>query len=318
MKLGVSACLIGKMCRYDGGHAKDRFVLDVLNNYFEMVAYCPEDKLFGSPRETIHLETKNDKTIAITSQTHKDITQELKAVSKTYTNHMDNENLCGFILKSKSPSCGLERVKVYEENSKFSQKKGIGIFAKQIQKRFPYLPIEEEGRLNDDWIRENFFMQVFAYEDLHIFLENSPSQKTLVQFHTQYKYLIYSKSTSDYKALGNIVANREKKPFCMVIKNYKEGFLKAICKKSTIKKTYNVLQHIAGYFKKEITKEEKTHLHEALKEFKKELIPLIVVIKLIEIYTIRFKIDYLKKQKFLNPYPKALALRSSIKANKGI
>lgn len=316
MKIGVSACLIGKMCRYDGGHAKDKFVLDLLTNYFDMVAYCPEDKLFGSPRQTIRLVNKNNKIHAVTSQTNKDITKELKAVSKNYTNQMQEEELCGFILKSKSPSCGLERVKLYNEDNPMSENKGVGLFAKQIRKSFPYLPIEEEGRLNDAWIKENFLMQVFAYEAIHKLMNSNPSKKNLVKFHTQYKYLIYSKSTESYKVLGNIVANHKRNNFIQVITEYKEEFLKTIMKKSSIKKTYNVLQHIVGYFKKQLTKEEKTLLHQSLDEFKKELIPLVTVIKLIEIYTLRFNVVYLKEQKFLNPYPKELALRSSIKANR--
>lgn len=316
MKIGVSACLIGKMCRYDGGHAKDKFVLNLLTNYFDMVAYCPEDKLFGSPRETIRLVNKNNKTHAVTSQTNKDITKELKAVSKEYTKQMQSEELCGFILKSKSPSCGLERVKLYNENNPMSENKGMGIFAQRIRKSFPYLPIEEEGRLNDAWIKENFLMQVFAYEAIHNLVKNNPSKKDLVQFHTQYKYLIYSKSTRSYKRLGNIVANHKKSCFSEVLREYKENFLKAIMQKSSIKKTYNVLQHIVGYFKKQLPKEEKVILHQSLEEFKKELIPLVVVIKLIEMYTIRYDIKYLKEQKFLNPYPKELALRSSVNSNR--
>lgn len=314
MKIGVSACLLGNLCRYDGGHAQDQFVLNVLNKYFDMVSYCPEDKLFGSPRETIRLVEENETIKVMSSNGEKEVTKELKEVSKVFSKNMKEDDLCGFVLKSKSPTCGMERVKVFQNKNAPAQKKGVGIFAQAIKKRYPYLPMEEEGRLNDDWIKENFLMQVFAYEDLHNFLKNNPSKKDLVHFHTQYKYLIYSKSTLAYKRLGTIVSNQKKSTNKEILKEYKQGFLEAISEKSSIKKTYNVLQHIIGYFKKNISKPEKQVLIETLEEFKKELVPLVTVITLINLFTIRFDVKYLKQQKFLNPYPKELALRSNIRA----
>lgn len=229
---------------------------------------------------------------------------------------MQKDELCGFILKSKSPTCGLERVKVYQEINAPSKKNGVGIFAGKIKENFPLLPLEEEGRLNDPWLRENFLMQIFAYRHLFEFLKSKPMFKNLVDFHTSYKYLIYSKSQSLYKELGNIVANHDKKELDEVLELYKVAFLQAISKKGTISKTYNVLLHILGYFKKLITKEEKEEMLETMQEFKEGIIPLIAVIKLLNIYTRRFDISYLQNQKFLNPYPKQLALESTVKAYK--
>lgn len=316
MKIGVSACLLGTRCRYDGVGAKSDFVLHHLSEHFELVAYCPEDAIWGSPRQTIRLEERGDALRVIANQTQEDFTTKLQDMSETMARDMAKQELCGFVLKSKSPSCGLERVKVYQESSYLNEKRGTGIFAQAIKAHYPYLPLEEEGRLEDAWLRENFLMQVYAYKALHEFLQKEPTQGDLVAFHTDYKYLLYSKSHSVYKALGNIVANHDNKPLEELLECYKEAFLSAIAKKSTINNTYNVLVHIYGYFKNSITKEEKAHILQTLLEFKDKLIPLIAVIKLFMLYIQKYDIAYIKRQTFMNPYPKELALRSDIKAYK--
>lgn len=317
MKLGVSACLIGNACRYDGVGASDDFVINTLSKYFEFVPYCPEVIIFGSPRDAIRQVEENNQLKVVTSTKNPiDVTQKLMDISIQCADKIKNDDLCGFILKSKSPTCGLERVKVYKDKNAPSEKKGVGLFAQQIKDKYPYLALEEEGRLQDAWLRENFLMQIFAYSDLQSFLNSNPSYFDLVQFHTSYKYLIYSKSQSAYKSLGNVVANHDKKSLDEVIDEYRMEFLKAINLKGNINKTYNVLLHIFGYFKKLITKEEKEEILLSLEEYKQKIIPLIAVIKLINIYVKRFDVKYLKVQKFLNPYPSELSLRSDIKAYK--
>ena len=317
MKLGISSCLIGNLCRYDGAHSKDAFVYNILQKYFEIVPYCPEHMIFGSPRETIRLVKKGEEIKVVKSATKEDVTDELEEVSKECALQIAEDDICGFILKSKSPTCGMERVKVYEDKNSMSKKEGVGLFARNIKEMYPYLPLEEEGRLNDPWLKENFLMQIFAYKDLHELLKKeSLSFNDLVLFHTSYKYLIYAKSQEFYKELGAIVANHEKKDLNIVLEEYKESFLRAINEKSTIKKTYNVLLHIFGYFKKHITKEEKELLLMTIDEYKDGIVPLITIIKMFNIYIKRYEIEYLQKQKFLNPYPKELALRSDIKAFK--
>ena len=316
MKIGVSSCLLGNMCRYDGAHSKDQFIVKTLQNYFEFVPYCPEKIIFSTPREAIRLVKSNDKIKVVTSNTNKDVTKELEDISIKCAKQIQDDELCGFILKSKSPTCGMERVKVYQETNAPSEKKGIGVFAKQIKERYPLLPLEEEGRLNDAWLRENFLMQIFAYKHIFEFLKTKPTFKDLVQFHTSYKYLVYAKSHEAYKKLGNIVANHEKNELELVLEDYKLAFLQAISLKGSISNTYNVLLHIYGYFKKLISKEEKEEILESIEDFKDEIIPLIAVIKLLKLYTKRFNVEYLITQKFLSPYPKELALRSTVKAYK--
>lgn len=316
MKIGVSSCLLGNACRYDGSGAKDHFVVEELARYFELIGYCPEEPVFGTPRDTIRLVEIENKIRVHIGKNGEDVTDKIENSSIQFAKKAKADELCGFVLKSKSPTCGMERVKVYQPKNAPSEKKGVGLFAKELKEIYPYLPIEEEGRLNDPWLKENFLMQVFAYADLQNFLKQVTSFKELVAFHTSYKYLIFAKSEKAYKTLGKIVANHEKKELHEVLDLYRLDFLKAISEKSSIKKTYNVLLHIIGYFKKDIHKEEKEHLLSACNEYKEGIIPLIAVTKLINLYVTRFKEQYLKEQKFLNPYPKELSLRSDIKAYK--
>ncbi len=315
MKLGISSCLLGTMCRYDGGHSRDKFIVNQLSEYFEFDSFCPERLVFPTPRPAIRLVRSNGIVSIRTSNDNKDVTNIVTKISKELVEKIEDNQLYGFILKSKSPTCGMERVKIYpDKKNGQSENVGIGAFAKELKEKFPYLPMEEEGRLGDPWLRENFLMQVFAYKSLFELLQSNPSINDLVEFHTSYKYLIYSKSHDSYKNLGNIVANRDKRPLNVVLEDYKSLFLEAISQKGTIKNTYNVLLHIYGYFKKNITKEEKEEILETMEDFKKEIIPLIAVIKIIKLYVNKFDIEYLKKQVFLKPYPKELALRSKVEA----
>jgi uncharacterized protein YbgA (DUF1722 family)/uncharacterized protein YbbK (DUF523 family) len=314
MKIGVSECLLGVQCRYDGLSASNKFITETLQDYFEFKAYCPEKIIFGTPREAIRLVEKEDGVEVVTSNTQKRVTDELEAICETLAQKAVKEELCGFIVKSKSPTCGMERVRVYDKNHPTHEKKGVGLFVQALKRHLPYLPIEEEGRLGDANLRENFLMRVFAYNDLYTFLKSEPKMKDLIAFHTSYKYLIYAKSPVAYKLMGNVVANRHNLPFEDILKQYEREFLEAIHQKGNIAKTYNVLHHIYGYFKKFITAEEKQHLLTAIEEFKEEIIPLIAVIKLLNLYVKRFEMGYLKNQKFLNPYPPKLGLRSQVKA----
>jgi uncharacterized protein YbgA (DUF1722 family)/uncharacterized protein YbbK (DUF523 family) len=316
MKIGISTCLLGIQCRYDGQHSKDKFVYDELSKHFEFRSFCPEGQIYPTPREAIRQVRINGELIIRTTNTKKDVTKEIVDVSKSLVDSISEDELCGYILKSKSPTCGMARVKIYPDGEGQSENVGVGVFAKELMEKFPLLPIEEEGRLSDPWLKENFLMQVFAYKDIFEFMKTQPTFGELVDFHTSYKYLIYSKSHKSYKELGQIVANHEKKTLEEVLALYKQRFLEAIALKGRTSNTYNVLMHIFGYFKKYITKDEKEEILTSLEEFKQHIIPLVAVIKIIKIYVKRFNIEYLEKQKFLTPYPKEMALRSKVEAFK--
>lgn len=314
INIGVSACLFDIKCRYNGVAAKDDFIIQNLQKHINIKPYCPEAFL-GTPREPIRLLGEKDAVRVITVDSKKDVTYELVNNSQELATTAHNDDLSGFIFKSKSPSCGMERVKIYHNDTR-CEKKGVGVFAREIQKIYPYLPIEEEGRLSDDWLKENFISSVFAYHQITQFLASSPSISDLIVFHSQYKYFLYAKHPELYKKMGVIVANDLRRNINEVLFDYKKLFMQIINHKNTINNTYNVLMHIFGYFKKHLDAKEKQELLKIMQDFKDSIVPLITVIKIMQLYVAKFEIDYLKEQVFFRPYPDELALRSSIKAYK--
>lgn len=315
MKIAVSSCLLGEKIRFDGGHKHDHFVSDELGRFAQFVPFCPEHLAFGTPRPSIRLLRSEHQLSVQSNKNQTDLTEPLLETSRHELSRISQEPLCGIIFKSKSPSCGMGSAKVYLENG-FCEGKEDGIFASMCRERYPLLPMEEEGRLQDAWLRENFIMQLFAYDTFEQFKASNPAIKELVRFHTVHKFMLQSKDEQLYRELGNIVANRDKLPFETVLAMYELGFKTAIARKSTIKKTRNVLEHLAGFFKNELTKEEKKILHAQISDFTDKIIPLIVPLSTIALYAEKYRIDYLLDQTFLNPYPKTLALRSHIDAGK--
>merc|ERR1711879_1127556 len=264
-----------------GTNKKDKFIVNDLSRYSEFVAFCPEHIAYGTPRETIRLEEKEEETKVyrvfskddVSDALHKSIDQEIQ--------RLKGEELCGIILKAKSPSCGLGSTKLYKNG--MPEGKHDGLFAKACKETFSYLPIEEEARLNDAWLRENFIMQIFAYTDMKKLKNSIKKFNELVVFHTSYKYLLHSKSEDEYRELGRIVANNEKKDLDQIIKEYAELFNKTIAYKSSIKKTVNVLEHMLGFFKADITSDEKVHIKSLISQYKEKIIPLITVIEMFKL-----------------------------------
>lgn len=315
MKLAVSACLLGEKVRFDKGHKRDSFVMDELSRYAEFVSFCPEHFAFGSPRPSIRLVTSKERGERIISnKTEEDLTQALLKTANDDLQKVKNGDVCGIIFKSKSPSCGLGSAKLYLENG-FAEGKGDGLFASLCKKEFPLLPMEEEGRLIDPWLRENFVMQVFAYDSFERFKKDA-SMKELVKFHQHNKFMLQSKDEILYRTLGNIVANHEKNSFEEVLAAYELGFKKAIAQKTSVGKIRNVLEHMAGFVKKDLSKEEKSMLHEQIEDYAHKIIPVIVPLSTLKIYATKYHAAYLLSQTFLDPYPKELALRSDIKSVK--
>lgn len=316
MKLAVSSCLLGNNVRYDGTNKNDKFILEYLSKYFEFIPFCPEDLAFSTPRDTIQLykNSENEEIKVRTVFGKKDVTKELELACEEEVKKFDDRDLCGVVFKAKSPSCAFGSTKIYSENS--SEGKNNGVFFNLVQSKFPELPKEEEARLNDAWLKENFIMQIFALKDLLELEYRIKKFKELVDFHTSYKYLLHSKDENSYRELGKIVANPNKKTLDEVLKLYSNLFRKTLSHKSSIKKTVNVLEHIMGFFKKELNSNEKVELRRLLDEYKMKIIPLITLIEAIKIYVKKFDIEFLKVQKFLDPYPRELALRSDVNCGK--
>jgi uncharacterized protein YbgA (DUF1722 family)/uncharacterized protein YbbK (DUF523 family) len=311
MKIAVSACLLGEKIRYDGGDKHDLFITDEFGRFAEFVPFCPEDLAFGTPRPSVRLIRSDNQIYVQSNKDDNDLTDALLRTSHHELSKISAEPLCGIIFKSKSPSCGMKSAKTYLENG-FYEGNEDGIFASLCQERFPLLPMEEEGRLQDPWLRENFMMQVFAYDSYEQFKAAVPSLADLIRFHTRSQFMLQAKDEPLYRELGNIVANRDNVSFKTLLGMYELGFKRALSRKSSIKRTRNVLEHMAGFFKNDLTKNEKETLHLQITDFSDKIIPLIVPLATIGHYAQKYNIDYLLKQTFLNPYPKTLALTSPI------
>lgn len=315
MRIAVSACLLGAKVRFDAGHKHDHFITDELGAFAEFVSFCPENLAFGTPRPSIRL-VKNGEVIDV--QSNKDgnnLTQPLIEQSQHELLQLEAHLLCGIIFKSKSPSCGMKSAKLYLENG-FCEGKEDGVFMAMCRERFPLLPMEEEGRLEDAWLRENFVMQVFAYDRFETLKAAQPTLNDLVKFHTAHKFMLQAKDEQLYRELGNIVSNRSSLSFANLLGQYELGFKTAISRKSSIKRNRNVLDHLAGFFKKELTKSEKETLRDQIRDYADKIIPLIVPLSTIQLYARKYNTKYLLEQTFLEPYPKKLALRSHIKSGK--
>lgn len=315
MILAVSSCLLGNNVRFDGGHKRDRFITDLLSKYASFVSFCPEVLAFDAPRPSIRLVKKSGDFEIISNKTGENLTESLNKQNEFELDRIKKQKLSGIILKSKSPSCGFGSTKIYLPSGQ-SEGKTDGLFATLCKQHFPNLPIEEESRLIDPWLRENFIMHLFSYNRFENFKDTSPNMGSIVAFHTVNKFLLQSKSESHYRNLGLIVANHDKKSTKKVLNGYENLYKKAIAQKSSIKKTRNVLEHMAGFLKKNLGKTEKELLHLLIEDYANKLIPLITPISAINLLAHKHNISYLLEQTFLNPYPKDLALRSSLEAGK--
>jgi uncharacterized protein YbgA (DUF1722 family)/uncharacterized protein YbbK (DUF523 family) len=311
IKIGVSSCLLGKEVRYNGGHSHDRYITDILGQYFSFVDVCPEVEAgFGIPRETLRLVGDPEAPRLLTSRTGKDFTDIMQNWAQNKVVELEKENLCGFIFKSKSPSSGMERVKVYTEKGFPGSNKGVGLFARAFMAHFPLLPYEEEGRLHDAALRENFIERIFALKRWRRMAEQKKNRGDIVAFHTAHKLQIMSHSHKHYRDMGRLVARIKDIPLESLYQQYEAMFMQALTLKATVKKNVNVLQHMAGYFKKLLTKDEKQELQEVIEQYHRFYTPLIVPITLINHYVRKYGQEYLQKQYYLNPHPIELKLRN--------
>jgi len=316
MKIAVSGCLLGEEIRFNGAHSHDRFVTQSLGKYVEFVSFCPENLAFGTPRPTIRLvEDENDGYYVQSSVGNSDVTEQLLLTNNIELKKIQDDTIRGIIFKSKSPSCGFGSAMVYRTNG-YSKEKNDGLFVKMCKEHFPLLPMEEEARLNDPWLRENFIMQLFAYDDFENFKASHPTMKDLVAFHQSYKFMLQAKNEMMYRELGQIVGNHERLKLEEVLRQYEILFKTAIAQKSSIAKNRNVLEHMAGFVKDKITPIEKEMLHEQIREYADKIVPLIAPLSRLHMFAKSYNVAYLLDQKFLHPYPKELALRSDIKSGK--
>jgi uncharacterized protein YbgA (DUF1722 family)/uncharacterized protein YbbK (DUF523 family) len=312
IKLGISACLLGENVRFDGGHKWDHFLTDTLGKYVEYVPVCPEVECgLGVPREALRLVGEPENPRLMTVRTHQDFTDRMVQWAKKRVVQLEQENLCGYIFKGGSPSSGMERVKVYDQNG-VPAKTGVGVFARIFMNHFPLLPVEEKGRLSDPKLRENFIERIFTLKRWREMTEQKQNARNLIDFHTRHKLLILSHSTMHYQEMGKRVAQIKGKPMQEIFSGYQKLLLEALAVKTTPKKNSNVLQHMLGYFKDELSGDEKRELLEIIDQFRQGLIPLIVPVTLMSHYVRKYNQGYLKEQYYLYPHPLELQLRNHV------
>ncbi|MDA8141140.1 MAG: DUF523 and DUF1722 domain-containing protein [Desulfobacteraceae bacterium] len=312
IKLGISSCLLGNPVRYDGGHKLDLFIRDTLGQYVTFVPVCPEVECgLPVPRESMRLVGDPNAPRLVTTRTGIDHTERMNRWARQRLDQLAGEDLCGFIFKKNSPSSGMQRVKVYNDSG-MPVKHGSGLFAKAFMERFPLIPAEDEGRLHDPALRENFIERIFALRRWRTALAEGQTLGRLVTFHSHEKLLLLSHSPNHYRLMGKLVAQGRQQSIGKLYGEYEKHFMEALALKATAAKHTNVLQHILGYFKKELSPDEKQEMLEIIARYRAGHVPLIVPATLANHYVRKFGQAYLAAQTYLNPHPVSLQLRNHV------
>lgn len=308
--LGISACLLGEKVRYDGGHKHDRFLTHTLGKYVNYIPVCPEVECgFPIPREPLHLAGSPKSPRLITVRTHRDHTDQMLRWARHKTAALKEEGLCGFIFKANSPSCGMERVEVWNEKGK-SAKKGVGIFARVFVAHFPLMPVEDENRLHDSALRENFIERIFTLKRWRETQKPKQTRAKLVTFHAQHEILLRSHSPKHLKAMETLVTHAEDMPLGKLYNQYQEILLQALRHKATRRKHYTALRYILRCLRKQLAAGEEKELLEVIENYRKGSVSLVVAITFINHYVRKYDDVYLKKQYYLSPDPLEFQLRN--------
>ncbi len=314
IRVGISTCLLGERVRYDGGHKHDRYVTGVLGQYVDSwVPVCPEVECgLPTPRESMRLVGDPADPRLIMPRSGTDQTERMQAWIVDRLDELDTFELNAFIFKKDSPSSGAFRVKVYDKNG-VPRREGSGLFAGAFIKRFPYLPVEEEGRLHDLPLRENFIERLFAHARWTCFLNEDPTPGGLVRFHTSVKLALMAHSPAHYQSLGRLVAKAGSLPWDELIDAYYAGYMTGLKVLATRGRHVNVLQHLLGYLKQELASEDKQELLSLYEDYRQGLVPLIVPITLLKHHLARHAVpNWVNVQTYLHPYPKELMLRNHV------
>lgn len=312
IRLGISTCLLGEQVRYDGQHKYDRFLVETLGPHVDFVPVCPEVECgLPTPRESMRLVGDPEDPRLQTTRTERDLTEQMREFARRRVRELEPERLCGYVFKSKSPSSGMERVKVYPENGGMPVKTGVGMFAREFMTHFPLLPVEEEGRLNDDILRENFIERLFLMKRWRDLTANGlPKPAELVDFHTRHKMLLMAHSPKHYQEAGKLAGNVGTTGVAEIADTYLRLVLEGTKLHATRKKHQNVMEHILGHFKNDLTHDEKAEMLETIQAFRDGHVPLIVPITLINHFVRKYNKQYLAEQLYLHPHPLELHLRN--------
>lgn len=309
--LAISACLLGEQVRYDGAHARDNWLAAVLAGYVDYRPICPEVGIgLGIPRPPIHLVGQSGQERAVGVRNPElDVTERLEDFALRTAAGLGD--ISGYVFKSKSPSCGMERVRLYNPQGQ-AEKKGVGIHARTIMRAMPDLPVEEDGRLNDPVLRENFVNRIFVYRRWQDLRASGLSRAALIAFHADHKYLLMAHSQAAYQRLGRLLADLKGVDLACLADRYQAEMMAALARRVTRKRHVNVLQHVFGYLKKRIDAGDKAELGASIEAYRRGEVPLIVPTWLLRDYFRRYPDAYIERQYYLDPYPPALGLRNLI------
>ena len=307
IQVGISACLVGNEVRYNGGHTQSRICLDLLSQCFKFTSFCPEVEAgFGIPRSTMlltgdptspQLVFSNDSTSDLTAQLVQGFEKKLPEMG-----HLD-----GYILMKNSPSCGLERVKVYQPNGHPHQIRTAGVFAKALKEQYPLMPIEEEGRLHDDKLFDNFVLRVYAYSNFRKEVLEQPSLHKLMVFHSRYKYLLMAHNQDKCRTLGRLLGANKNESLEELTHTYFSSFIEALSKPASRKNHANALFHILGYLKGNLSSMGREHIVEIIHNYNKGLTPLTTPLTLLKHHLMQHGSAYIKDQRYLEPYPEKIS-----------
>lgn len=313
IRIGISTCLLGEKVRFDGGHKRDSFLTDMLGRYVEWTAVCPEVEVgMGIPREPVRLVQHGEDTRLITTRTGMDHTAAMRRYAAGRVAALAKDDLCGYVLKKNSPTCGMERVKVYGQKGSVLPTPGRGLFADALLKAFPHLPVEEEGRLCNPRIRENFIERVFAYRRLRNLFASRWTIGDLVTFHAAHKMQLLAHSRPALDVLGRLVASAKTVPRAHLSERYASEFMNALSVTATPKRQANVLQHMAGFLRNGLDANSRRELAELIDDYRLGLVPVVVPITLVRHHVRRLQVTYLQGQTYLDPHPKELMLRNHV------
>jgi uncharacterized protein YbgA (DUF1722 family)/uncharacterized protein YbbK (DUF523 family) len=310
--VGVSACLLGQEVRWNGAHKRDPYLVSTLGRSFEWVPVCPEVELgLGIPREPIRLEGDPAAPRLVARDSRVDLTERMETFVARRVESLAPLDLCGYILKSDSPTCGMERVRVHGPASGRAPQ-GVGIFARALMRRLPLLPVEEEGRLHDPALRESFIERVFALRRLRDLLAPRLTAGRLVAFHARHKLQLMSHAPEGARRLGRIVAAAGRGSIRKAGERYALAFMETLRVRATPRKHANVLQHILGSLKRDLPPDDKREILDAIEAMRNEHLPLAVPVALLRHHLRRHPVPYLVDQVYLDPHPNETVLRRHV------
>jgi uncharacterized protein YbgA (DUF1722 family)/uncharacterized protein YbbK (DUF523 family) len=306
IQIGISSCLLGHNVRFDGGHKRHSYIEATLGQYFRFVPFCPETEIgLGIPREPIRLQMADNGVRCVgVKNSLLDVTERLHDCAERQRQW--HAGLCGYILKKDSPSCGMERVKLYKNN--MPERVGQGIYAARMMKNFPHLPVEEEGRLGDPQLRENFIQRVYVLYRWKKMLSENHSVNGLTNFHARHKLIAMSHDQNDSRELGRLAASASQDNLAEVTENYLTLLMSTLKKIATRRNHVNVLQHIQGYLKTQLDKQDKEELTQTIERYRRGELPLIVPITLLGHHFRRHPDPWINDSFYMEPHPQELSL----------